>query len=595
MKVRRMPVYSTGPNGERVRTLSEKWYGVFADFAGVLRRLPLLADRKASDEIARKVSTLNDLAAAGQSIPPDLSRWIETAPAAIVRSLAAWSILPASRVTSAKALAEHIDDWRVALVAKGNTERHAELVTSRARKAFAGAGFKFWNDLSAAKLANHLAGLRDDHKGADGAVRRGISAQTFNFYLQACKQFCRWMMKERRASESPIAHLDGLNVRTDRRHDRRALSADELRALLASTAAAPERFGMTGPERALCYRLAAESGLRAGEIRSLTRSSFELSSDSPSVTVAAAYSKRRREDVQPIPQALADLLAVHLAGKLPAAPAFKMPGPSVVVDMFKADLSEARRTWLESLADPAERRAAEGGTFLAYQDAAGRYADFHALRHTYVCNLAGGGVHPKTAQQLARHSQISLTMDRYGATFRGDTAAALAALPDLTTEPAQQVNIATGTTDVAEFPNLANLVSPGLSLAGGIGKNPMESGGVFPAMSTASESNEKPLKNGVFQGDNGEGGIRTRDTGLSPYNGLANRQRETATPDKSKTSDAGQNSLSPDLSVGAPSALPADPELVALVKAWPDLSAAVRGALVAMATAAAGKAKPRRR
>ena len=31
--------------------------------------------------------------------------------------------------------------------------------------------------------------------------------QTANFYLQAAKQFCKWMVRERRASESPLAHL----------------------------------------------------------------------------------------------------------------------------------------------------------------------------------------------------------------------------------------------------------------------------------------------------------------------------------------------------------------------------------------------------
>ena len=50
----------------------------------------------------------------------------------------------------------------------------------------------------------------------------------------------------------------------------------------------------------MLYTLAVSTGLRAGEIRSLTPTSFDLDADSPTVTVAAAYSKRRREDVQPI-------------------------------------------------------------------------------------------------------------------------------------------------------------------------------------------------------------------------------------------------------------------------------------------------------
>ena len=39
--------------------------------------------------------------------------------------------------------------------------------------------------------------------------------------------------------------------------------------------------------------------------------------------------------------------------------------------------------------------------------------DFHALRHQFISNLARVGAHPKEAQTLARHSPITLTMDRY--------------------------------------------------------------------------------------------------------------------------------------------------------------------------------------
>jgi hypothetical protein len=69
--------------------------------------------------------------------------------------------------------------------------------------------------------------------------------------------------------------------------------------------------------------------------------------------------------------------------------------------------------------------------FLAPTDAAGRVADFHALRHTFITNLARGGVHPKVAQQLARHSTITLTMDRYSHTLIGEAADALKALPNI--------------------------------------------------------------------------------------------------------------------------------------------------------------------
>ncbi len=65
----------------------------------------------------------------------------------------------------------------------------------------------------------------------------------------------------------------------------------------------------------------------------------------------------------------------------------------------------------------------------------GRVCDFHALRHSFVSALARGGVHPKVAQQLARYSTITLTMDRYSHTVVGELAAGLQALPDLSPRP----------------------------------------------------------------------------------------------------------------------------------------------------------------
>jgi integrase len=146
---------------------------------------------------------------------------------------------------------------------------HVEVLTGRARRVLVeGCGFRFFGDISASRVLEQLHALRT---GKD--VKPGISAQTFNFYLQAVKQFCRWMVKDRRALESPLAHLQGLNVKTDRRRDRRPFSPAELRRLLDAARHGPERCRMPGPEREILYWLAVETGLRANEPRSLTRDS----------------------------------------------------------------------------------------------------------------------------------------------------------------------------------------------------------------------------------------------------------------------------------------------------------------------------------
>ena len=268
-------------------------------------------------------------------------------------------------------------------------------------------------------------------------------AQTSNFYLQAAKQFCRWMVRDGRATISPIAHLQGLNVKANKHRCRRVLSIDDLRLLIEKTEAGAEEIGidrqgrvlwsMTGKERAFLYRLAAETGLRAGELRSLTRASFDLDGDPPSVQVLAAYSKRRRNDSQPLRVETAALLKEHFKHLAPATPAFKLPRRENVARMFRADL--------------------EAAGILAV-DESGNLADFHALRHTFITNLVASGANPKIAQMLAHHSTITLTMDRYTHTYHGDQVAAIQGLPDLS-QPSTQAMRATGTNDAVQLPQKA--------------------------------------------------------------------------------------------------------------------------------------------
>ena len=146
--------------------------------------------------------------------------------------------------------------------------------------------------------------------------------------------------------------------------------------------------------------------------------------------------------------------------------------------MFRADLTDARTAWIAEAHTPQERTAREQGSFLVYRDDAGRYADFHALRHTFISNLASGGVHPKTAQALARHSTITLTMDRYSHVRRAELAPALDALPDLDLPAAERAR-ATGTAG-------AETLSVRLRVAGAAERNSVKRGGVTDAIQPAA-------------------------------------------------------------------------------------------------------------
>ena len=98
--------------------------------------------------------------------------------------------------------------------------------------------------------------------------------------------------------DDPLSHLAMMNPKLDRRHDRRALSEGEFARLVEAARVGPKIESISGPDRAMMYILAAWTGYRKGEIRSLTQRSLCLDDDPAVATVAAAYSKRRREDQQ---------------------------------------------------------------------------------------------------------------------------------------------------------------------------------------------------------------------------------------------------------------------------------------------------------
>jgi integrase len=50
---------------------------------------------------------------------------------------------------------------------------------------------------------------------------------------------------------------------------------------------------------------------------------------------------------------------------------------------------------------------------IAYRDEQGRYADFHALRHTWTTFLVKNAIAPRFAMKLLRHSDINLTSKVY--------------------------------------------------------------------------------------------------------------------------------------------------------------------------------------
>jgi integrase len=332
----------------------------------------------------------------------------------------------------ARPLPEHVRAFVDGLRAAGRSCQHIdeshtilEVVTK---------GLAKLSDLTPAMLNRHLLSQR--------AKKR--SARTLQKHLKAVRQFARWCVATGRLHADFTATVSTEAVETDRRLKRRTLTADECNRLIAAASAGPVRFGMAGVDRALLYRVAIATGLRQGEIRSLTRSSIVVERDGAFILVNAGATKNGKTARQHIDTSLADLLAHHAGGKMPGAALFNLPHRTDVADMLRQDLGDARAKWLAEAGDnAAERIARESSDFLAGINHAGERADFHALRVTCGSLLIAQGVDTRTVQSILRHSDPKLTMNTYGRSMPQAAAHAADTLGQLLT-PAVAV-IATGT------------------------------------------------------------------------------------------------------------------------------------------------------
>jgi integrase/recombinase XerD len=310
-------------------------------------------------------------------------------------------------------LTKHIDDWRVYLLGKGNSHRHADEGYARVLKLMTLAKASRFSEITLSRLQTALATLRG----------RGLSLRTIHHYTRLSKTFAKWAWHDGRTNEDRLAHLKPPdNPESDRRLERRAFTADELIRLVSAAEQGPVRRRLIGEDRAMLYRITAGTGFRSEEMQSLTPESFDLDGEHPTITVQAVDSKRRRLDLQPIHSSLAVFLTPWLARKPKGQPIFPV------------------NRWAIIAALQADKRDAG----IEYENDLGT-ADFHALRHTYITALAKSTAPAKIVQSLARHSTPVLTLGVYTHLGLDDQAPALNALPDLTKPGPAEAALKTGT------------------------------------------------------------------------------------------------------------------------------------------------------
>jgi site-specific recombinase XerD len=387
--------------GRRVKRKSRTWHIRYYTPDGVRHRVKGYRDKKATENKAAELERRGIRVDAGLVDPAEEH--------------------------ARRPLVEHADDFRRYLSAKGNTAEYVGRTLFRLRAVLDGCRFIKIADVQSSVVVEYLGTLRGQSK----------SVKTVNDYLAAVKGFMRWLWRDKRSALDPLAGLSKLaNSETDVRHARRDFRPEELALLFQAARHSAETIRcLSGSDRHFLYLTACATGFRASELASLTPESFSLNGDTPTIKVQAACTKNRKEAVQPLPLDVAAVLRGYLASKLAAVPLWpdnpKAPTESWRLhgaEMIRRDLARARQGWLQSFHDARQRAEMEESDFLSYRDSEGRYADFHALRHSYISMIGRSGASPKEHQDLARHSTYGLT-SRYTHTRFYDLAAVVRSLP----------------------------------------------------------------------------------------------------------------------------------------------------------------------
>ncbi|MGB7326177.1 MAG: site-specific integrase [Rubripirellula sp.] len=292
---------------------------------------------------------------------------------------------------SSRPIKEHQAEFIASLKAKSRAEKYVNQTQAKLQLIVDHAGWKTAYSITPESVEAFVASLHELNR----------SNQTVAHYVQAVKEFTRWLTRTGRIHANPLETVTKPNPGADRRRERRMLLPAEWPWLQRAAG-----------DRAIVYELTIETGLRSSDIRSLHPSHVKHDAEQPYITVRSSITKDSKQARQYITKDLSK----RLASRKPHSRQlfFGLPDQYGMADMLRDDLAVARAEWLER---PGSTDEDHDGDFLVSTNDAGEYLDFHALRHTCGAWLAIAGVHPKTIQTVMRHKTITLTMDTYGHLF----------------------------------------------------------------------------------------------------------------------------------------------------------------------------------
>ena len=290
----------------------------------------------------------------------------------------------AQRKTFESPLAELVGGYVADLKALGRSADHVRHVDKRLRRLIRECKWQNLREVT----ADSFQRWRAEQKKAP---------KTINEYQAVLSALFTWLRKQNRVPANPFEIVSKVDTRGKESFQRRALNDDEAKRLLATP-------------RKLLYLLAMHTGLRRGEISKLQGSFLHLDNANPFYALPANLVKNRKEQPRPLhPELVKELQKLKAAGTLE-------PGDLVFPDGVPT-MKEIRKDF----------KAAE----IPLKDELGHIVDFHALRTTYITRLQRAGVSPREAMELARHSDMRLTMKTYTDVAQLPLAATVRGLPSI--------------------------------------------------------------------------------------------------------------------------------------------------------------------
>jgi integrase len=202
--------------------------------------------------------------------------------------------------------------------------------------------------------------------------------KTLNEYLATLSAFWTWLRKQSRVMVNPFELVERTDTRGKERIQRRALSDAQAIQLL-----------QVAGKNQLAYMLPLYAGLRRNEAKMLHWSDLVLGESGGLLRLHAAVNKSRKEQSLPLHHAKA--LQQQKPANCKADDLVLVNGVPKMKE-FRQDLKKAA---------------------IPFLDERGHRMDYHALRTTFITRLSTMKVHPRLAMELARHSDMRLTMKTY--------------------------------------------------------------------------------------------------------------------------------------------------------------------------------------